>query len=263
MAFRDVPGCSTVAFVISITPPRRVAGLVKATLQLLPGDLASSAPHRLRRLQRPAWWGATRGSLASTEWGWDRGDPADRYYVDAFLRAQAGDISGRVLEVRDRRYTERWGAGVAVSDVLDIDPDVPGVTVVADLAEDEGLPEAAYDCFVLTQTLQFVYDVQAAVRNAHRMLAPGGVLLVTVPTVSRISMVEGTEIDHWRFTVACCERLFGEVFGPEAVRVEALGNLRSTIAFLRGLAWQELPVPALEESDPLHPLVICVRAEKR
>jgi SAM-dependent methyltransferase len=186
----------------------------------------------------------------------------DRYYVDAFLGERARDIAGRVLEIRDRRYTERWGADVTASDVLDIDPDLPGVTLVADLTADTGLPADAYDCFIVTQTLQFLYDVEAAVRNAHRLLAPGGVLLVTVPVVSRICRVEGTEIDHWRFTVASCERLFGEVFGPDRVSVEARGNLRSTIAFLRGMAWQELPASALAKSDPLYPLVVCVRAQK-
>ncbi len=199
----------------------------------------------------------------SEEWGWDRGDPVDRYYVDAFLQAHARDITGRVLEIRDRRYTERWGTGVTVSDVLDIDPELPGVTLVADLAAEAGLPADAYDCFVCTQTLQFLYDVPAAIRNAHRLLAPGGVLLATVPVVSRMSMVEGTEMDLWRFTLASCERLFGEVFGPGAVQVEARGNLRSTIAFLRGMAAQELPVAALDEPDPLHPLIVCVRAQKQ
>src|SRR5829696_7725259 len=142
---------------------------VRAALEALPGDLATTAARRLRVLRRPAWRGAVRGTQVSEEWGWDRGGPLDRYYIDAFLSKHADDITGRVLEVRDRRYTEGLGRDVTSSDVLDIDPEVPGVTVVGDLADSATLPGEAYDCFILTQTLQFIYDVEAAVRNAHAM----------------------------------------------------------------------------------------------
>ena len=37
-------------------------------------------------------------------------------------------------------------------------------------------------------------------RHAHRILAPGGVLLVTVPAVSRLAGDPATYPDHWRFT---------------------------------------------------------------
>jgi hypothetical protein len=236
---------------------------VRAALEALPGDLATTAARRLRLLRRPAWRGAVRGTQVSDEWGWDRGGPLDRYYIDKFLSDHAEDVTGRVLEVRDRRYTDRLGRDVVSSDVLDIDPDVPGVTVVGDLADGEALPREAYDCFILAQTLQFIYDIDAAVQNSHAMLAPGGVLLVTVPVTSRISMTQGHEIDFWRFTAASCRRLFGDVFGPDNVSVSTCGNLRSTIAFLRGMSWRELPTSALDAVDPMHQLLACVRAVKR
>jgi SAM-dependent methyltransferase len=241
----------------------RVEAGLRTAWRTLPRDRRAQALARLRRLRDPAWRGARNARPVSAEWGWDRGGPVDRFYIDEFLAEGRADISGRVLEVRDRRYTQRWGTDVEVSHVVDLDPATPDVTWVADLADGAGLPSDAYDCFVLTQTLHFIYDIAAAVRTAHRVLAPGGVLLATAPVTSRISQVdEGTEIDCWRLTPASCRRLFGDVFGAEAVTVEGRGNLPATVAFLRGMAWQELPRAALRERDPLYPLVVSVRARK-
>ncbi|MGY1713597.1 methyltransferase domain-containing protein [Geodermatophilus sp. SYSU D01106] len=203
-----------------------------------------------------------RGRQVSDCWGWDRGDPVDRYYVDRWLGEHRSDITGAVLEVRDRRYTGRWGVSVTSSHVLDIDPSLPDVTWCGDMTDSTLVPADSYDCYLLCQTLQFVHDVPSALRNAHRLLSSGGVVLATVPVVSRMSMIEGTEVDHWRFTAASCRRLFGDVFGEANVEVTSLGNLRASIAFLRGLSWQEVPTAALDEPDPLHPLVVAVRARK-
>jgi hypothetical protein len=110
----------------------------------------------------------------------------DRYYIERFLDEERREIRGRVLEVLNREYTEQFGAGVDRSDVLDLDPANPAATIVADLAAAESIPSETFDCFILTQTLQFIFDVGAAVDHAHRVLRPGGTLLCTVPAVSRI-----------------------------------------------------------------------------
>jgi SAM-dependent methyltransferase len=143
---------------------------------------------RLRRLRRPAWLGTLRRTAPlSDHWGRDRGTPIDRYYIERFLSEERSPIRGRVLEVLNADYTERFGVSVESTEVLDIDASNPAATIIADLAAADGVPDEAFDCFVLTQTLQYVYDLQSAVRHAHRVLRPGGTVLCTVPTVSRIS----------------------------------------------------------------------------
>ena len=57
----------------------------------------------------------------------------------------------------------------------------PQATIVADLTDAPHIPDDTFDCAIVTQTLQFVYDVRAAFATLHRILAPGGVLLATVP----------------------------------------------------------------------------------
>jgi SAM-dependent methyltransferase len=196
----------------------------------------------------------------SGEWGYDRGTPVDRWYIERFLAEHRGDIAGRVLEVKDRAYTDRYGAGVVESDVLDIDDANPLATYVADLASADAIPTGRFDCFVLTQTLQYVFDLAAAVAHVHRILRPGGVVLATLPTVSRISPPALT--DCWRFTPLAAERLFGELFGAENVSTVARGNVLTQVAFLHGLAAEELERSELDADDPLFPLLVCVRARK-
>ena len=85
-----------------------------------------------------------------------------------------------MLEIGDNSYTLRFGgAEVTRSDVLHVDDSNPHATIVGDLADGGALPEAAFDCIVLTQTLHLLFDLRGAVAHLHRMLAPGGALLAT------------------------------------------------------------------------------------
>jgi hypothetical protein len=142
-------------------------------------------------------------------------------------------------------YTDRFGSGVIKKDVLDIDPGNPLTTVIADLVSADSIPDATYDCFILTQTLQLIYDTRSAIAHARRILKSDGVLLVTVPVVSPI--VDDNHLtDYWRFTVASCTQLFEEAFESDSIRARPHGNLLSAIAFLAGMAHEELTSDELE-----------------
>jgi SAM-dependent methyltransferase len=136
-----------------------------------------------------------RTSPISPVWGTDRGLPLDRYYIHGFLERHRSDVRGHVLEIKDRGYTTSYGGDrVEVSDVLDIDPANDCATIVADLTNADAIRENTYDCIILTQTLGLIRDVAAAIREVHRILKPGGVVLCTLPAAGRISC-EGTELD--------------------------------------------------------------------
>ena len=225
--------------------------------------LASAVPAPLRRMVRPSGIAQLATTPVSTQRGFDRGTPVDRWYIERFLTEHAGDIRGRALEVRNADYVVRFGTGVVRADVLDIDATNPRATIVADLTAADHVSPELFDCFVLTQTLQFIYDVSAAIRHAHRLLAPGGVLLATLPVVSRIAPRYGLDVDYWRFTAAGCRRLFGDVFGEEHVEVKTRGNVLACMAFLEGAALEEIGEEKLAVDDPYHPLIVTVRALKR
>jgi SAM-dependent methyltransferase len=194
----------------------------------------------------------------SREFGFDRGKPVDRWYIERFLSEHRTDIRGAVLEVAESTYTQWYGDGqVSRSDVLHHTGNDES-TVVGDLTTGEGLPEAAYDCFICTQTLPFIYDVHAAVRGIARVLKPGGVVLATVPGISQVSREDKRDWgDWWRFTSQGTQRLFEEAF--EQVEVQAHGNVLSAAAFLYAYAAEELSEPELASRDTDYELVITVR----
>lgn len=199
----------------------------------------------------------------STAWGFDRGRPVDRYYIEGFLARHAEEIRGHVLEIGDNAYTKRFGADrVTISDVLNVTDDNPRSTIVADLTRADHIPTATFDCIVFTQTLQLIYDVRAAIATLHRVLKPGGVLLATVPGISQLDSKEWQDSWYWAFTTRSAERLFEEAFGRGHVNVETHGNVLAAIAFLQGLATEELRREELDHLDPHYQLLIAVRAQK-
>lgn len=202
-------------------------------------------------------------SPISASFGFDRGLPIDRYFIEAFLAEHAADVRGRVLEVGDNAYTRKYGGQQVVrSDVLHAISGTPDATIIGDLSVAEGLPTNAFDCILLTQTLNVVYDVRAAARNVYCMLKPGGVLLATVPGISQISRWDRDRWgDYWRFTTMSAQRLFTEV-GAMDVHVKAFGNVLSSTAFLHGLAADELRKSELDHLDPDYELLIAIRVVK-
>jgi SAM-dependent methyltransferase len=217
---------------------------------------------RKNRVIRPRWLALRRTKPLSDIWGADRGTPVDRYYIERFLAENRGFVRGDVLEIKHSMYTDRFGAGVRGRHVLDIDPGNERATIVADLARADSVPDDSFDCFILTQTLQLVYDLRAAVSHCHRILRPGGALLCTVPSVSRIDH-GSLENEYWRFTAASCRRLFGEAFDGGEIAVTSHGNVLSSIAFMAGIAAEELRRGQLDRRDEHFPMLLSVRARKR
>lgn len=199
----------------------------------------------------------------STQFGLDRGRPIDRFYIERFLAEHKELIRGRVLEVQERTYTDWFGTGVEQSDVLHAGPGNPAATLVGDLTTGDGIPQGAYDCIILTQTLPFIWDVPAAVRGTRLALKPGGTLLATVPGISQISREDMNEWgDWWRFTSASAKRLFDEEYGAENVEVTPHGNVVAACALLYGLAQHELDPEELERRQDDYEVIVTIKARR-
>jgi peptidoglycan/xylan/chitin deacetylase (PgdA/CDA1 family)/glycosyltransferase involved in cell wall biosynthesis len=164
--------------------------------------------------------------------GRDRGTPIDRYYLERFLEAHRADVNGRVLEITD----------------------------VADLRNATALASDTYDCLIVTQTFHLVDDIGAAIGTCFRLLRPGGVLLATAPGINRIDDAAGLDGDYWRLTEASARRLFAQSFPVERLDVTTYGNVGASMAFLNGLAVEELSGADLDARDPSFPVVVAVRA---
>jgi glycosyltransferase involved in cell wall biosynthesis len=199
----------------------------------------------------------------SRVFGFDRGTPVDRYYIEDFLARNADRIRGRVLEVGDDAYTRRFGGDrVTKRDVLHVSADNPHATIIADLTNADHVPSNTFDCILLTQTLHLIYDVRAAIQTLRRILKPGGVLLVTIPGITQIDHFDWGDSWYWAFTSLSARRLFGEAFTATSLEVETHGNVLAATAFLQGLALEELRKSELDYNDPDYQVIITVAATK-
>jgi SAM-dependent methyltransferase len=198
----------------------------------------------------------------SRDFGKERGTPIDRAYIHEFLWERRTDVRGRTMEVADSGYTDYLGEGrVTQCDVLHVQPGLPWVTIVGDLATGDGVPAQSFDCIVLTQTLHLIYDVHAVVRTVHDALRPQGVALVTLPGISQVSQYDRREWgDYWRFTADSARRLFADVFGDDNVEVVAYGNVLVASAFLYGYALEDLDQAEVDFRDDDFHFLIGVRA---
>ncbi len=196
----------------------------------------------------------------SDDWGFGRGGAVDRYYIEGFLAKNKEAIQGRALEIKDDQYLKKFGGpSVHTRDILDIDAQNPLATIVADIAKAGHLPADTYDCIVLTQTLQLVFDLKSAVHHLYRILKPGGVLLLTVPGISHFPSHTRR---YWSFTEHSVRALLEEKFAQDKILVEKHGNVLVTASFLYSIGTPELSQEIFDYQDPDYQLIITARAVK-
>jgi SAM-dependent methyltransferase len=226
--------------------------------------------NRVRAKRRDAAWrqprdlGELRRTTPFSTWGSSRGGPIDRIYIEEFMRRHSADIQGRALEIASDEYIRRYGTGVRQTDVLDVFPDNPKATIVADLANAPSIPDDSFDCVLVTQVLSWIYDVRAPFRTAHRILAPNGVLLATTPGICRIAPVEAELFGQWwHFTAMSAKRVAEEIFGEGNVEVQTYGNVLAAAGYLFGLGQYDLTPEELAVHDPAFEVVVAIRAVKQ
>ena len=250
-----------------------------APIMLLKTTLSRSATVFLQRL--PRWigrvftetlWRPSPGNVRFGDFGRitpiscvdgsDRGKPIDRYYIERALAEFSEVVRGRVLEVGSSLYTDIFGGEkVEHAEVLDINPLNQSATIVGDRGVAGSLPEEAFDCIVLTQTLQYIYNLETAMDNLYRALTPGGNLLITVPGISPIGKDE-TQSWCWEFTEHSLRAMLIGRFDTGNVRTQSHGNVFAAICFLTGLSLAEVEAEKLDYSDERYPVVVIACARK-
>ena len=197
--------------------------------------------------------------------GIDRGFPVERYYIEKFLEKNSGDIKGRCLEMGDPFYINKFGGDrVSKIDVLHYVEGNPQATIVADLTFADHIPSDTFDCIILTQTLQMIYDMKAALSHLHRILKPGGVLLMTSHGISKIGRRLGRDDwgEYWHITSQSAERLFKETFPGADITVSSYGNVLAAMCALHGIVSDEVALQELDHRDPDFEVIVTVRAQK-
>lgn len=254
----------------AFSPLRRVARFGRRHLK----RLVAKAPAPIGRRLSHRLWTRPPGTIdfgdfgrtepISAEFGFDRGVPIDRYFVEGFLARNAARIRGTVLEIGDNAYTLQFGGKqVEKSDVLHVDVANPVATIIGDISIPGTLPERAFDCIVLTQTLHLIFDMRAALAELAGALKPGGTLLVTVPGISPVDRGLWGHTWFWSLTEIALGRLLRSVFEEEDLEVETFGNVFAAVCFLQGLAASEVPLAKLDVFDKSFPVIVAAAARRR
>jgi len=199
----------------------------------------------------------------SNVFGYDRGMPVDRYYIEHFLKQNAQLISGRVLEIGDNIYTLNYGgADVTESIILTADKQLQGA-LVGDLTDFQTLPHEYFDCFICTQTLNFIYDIKRAILGSRQLLKSGGFFLGTVAGISQISQYDMDRWgDYWRFTKMSLENLFRDYFNGN-VEIASYGNCLAACSLLQGISVEDLPDRSLlDNHDQNYQVILTIKAKK-
>ncbi|MEX2511423.1 MAG: glycosyltransferase [Cyclobacteriaceae bacterium] len=199
----------------------------------------------------------------SKNFGYDRGGPVDRYYIENFLDDVSENIHGRALEIGDNEYTLRFGKGkVKNSEILHVNDNNPMATIIGDLSNAPQIPDNSFDCIILTQTLHLVYDYQSVIKTCYRILKPGGTLLLTVPGITPIDYGEWGNTWYWSFTGQAMKKMMAEHFSPALSEIKTYGNVYVASAFLYGMGLPEIKKDMLDYRDPKMQVIISVKAKK-
>lgn len=189
--------------------------------------------------------------------GFSRGTPIDRYYIEKFLDEKKQYIRGKVLEIAEDTYTRKYGTAVKESFMLHISSEDPRF-MKGNFETGEGIVEETMDCMILTQVLPFMFECNAAIFNIYRMLKPGGKCLITVNGISQISRYDMERWGHyWQFTDLSLRRLLEKEVPRDQIQICTYGNVKAATAMLYGIAAEELSREELDYRDDDYQISIC------
>lgn len=215
----------------------------------------------IRRTSPVKWRNLRSVSPVSPIFGVERGVPIDRFYIEHFLKEYKDQIRGDILEIGDDRYIRKFGSEVSSSYVLRYQAEKSFKK--DDLTDIQSLPQKKFDCVICEQTLHCIFDLKSAIHGLNYLLKENGILLVTLPSISQISVSDmGRYGDYWRFTAKSAEVLFHKEFPECDIKIHSYGNVLTCISFLEGIGAEELTKEELLFRDLNYNLLIGVAVRK-
>lgn len=210
----------------------------------------------IRGYALPRWGNLRRTTPFSSNYGFERGTPVDRYYLHRFLAEHANDITGAVLEVQTSSYTTRFGDGVTRGDTFDIVPQFTP-TYLCDFAHcGDVIPSRTYDCLLLPNTLPHIRELDLALSHALRVVRPGGTILACAAGLVPLT---GDVPDYWRLSPAGWRERLAAAWPGATIEVAGHGNCLVAAAAQLGLAMEEISTAELDRHDPRYPVLTTIR----
>jgi hypothetical protein len=235
---------------------RGLRSTIVATAKRLGGPaMTVKARCLIRGYEVPRWGNLRRTIPFSASYGFERGQPVDRYYLHRFLNANRDAITGDVLEVQSTSYTERFGRHLTRSDSFDIEPRF-NPTYLCDFAHCAGvIPDRAYDCLLLPNTLPHFRELDRCLAHALRVVRPGGTILASVAGLLPLT---GDVPEYWRLTPDGWREKLGAAWPGATLEIAGHGNCLAAMAVQLGLALEELTDAELEVHDPRFPVLTTI-----
>jgi hypothetical protein len=194
--------------------------------------------HAKRLINNIDWGSFDNQAIFSSDFGTSRGTPIDRFYINQFLSENSDKITGKILEVESDGYAQKFGKVGSRIEVLSPNPNNSRANVIADLTDIKSLPHAVYDCFICTQTLNFIFNYQAAIDGVYRLLKPGGTALITVAGLTHISRYDMERWgDYWRFNSKSLDLCLSQQFNDR--KITSYGNPKTAIGQIYGLCAED------------------------
>ena len=154
-------------------------------------------------------------------------------YINNFLLSHKDIVNGRCLEIGAAEYCEMLGVPETHTYVLGANVCEGGRNIPGDLSDMSTLPDIRFDTFICTQTLNFIFDFEAAIGNAFKLINPGGHFIGTVSGVSQVSLYDAARWgDFYRFSPDAISRHLRKHFS--VVEVVTYGNHYALMNYLTG-----------------------------
>ena len=202
----------------------------------------------------------------SKKFGFDRGLPIDRFYIDKYLDKNLSKSTYQNgLEVGGVQYLEKFK--VAKKTAL-LHPEYliseghGDQALVVDLNKKfKNIGDEKFDLIIATNVLNFVEEPHLALNTFQELLVPGGLLIISVSASMPISEFDKNRWgDFWRFSLQGLRLILGKT--DMDFEIEYRGNFRATIAFLCGMATEECPEIDLLDLDDEFPITIFAKCKK-
>jgi hypothetical protein len=199
----------------------------------------------------------------SKVFGFDRGCPIDRKFIDDFLLYNSQIIKGSLLEIGDDQYTIKYGSDLQRVVVLaGKGSRKESISFAGDLTNPNSLLSLGrFNCVIATNVLNFIFDFDSAVHGLSTLVnTKSGTVLATVAGgVSQVSRYDYERWgDYWRFSDMSIRKIFQKYFNN--VEVQTFGNAPLAAAFIMGLAKEEIPSHLFKIHDPDYQILITIKA---
>jgi SAM-dependent methyltransferase len=174
-----------------------------------------------------------------------------RHFIDQFFFSKENLIKGKVLDVGGKKVNKRGifdisKLGVPVTYVNIEKKDEPDI-----LADAASIPlqSESFDTVIMAELLEHVPDPLAVLKEACRLLKPGGTALVTAPFMVG---VHGDPEDYARYTPTFLEKMAKEA-GFKIVEIKQQGNIFAVMALMvqhiflaKKISWRPIQIPLIK-----------------